>query len=71
MALTLQYIIDNRVELLAELNRRQGIVRDYVRGVINLRGTIVPIFDRRARFGEGVTSPPRHHVVVVMSVAAP
>lgn len=42
--------------------------REYVRGVINLRGTIVPIFDLRARFGEGQTSPTKNHVVVVMSV---
>lgn len=27
----------------------------HVRGVINLRGIIVPIFDLRARFGTGVT----------------
>jgi len=31
MELTLQHIIDNRAMLLAELKRRQGIVRDYVR----------------------------------------
>jgi purine-binding chemotaxis protein CheW len=42
--------------------------REYVRGVINLRGTIVPIFDLRARFGEGPTSATKTHVVVVMSV---
>ncbi len=42
--------------------------QEYVRGVINLRGTIVPIFDLRARFGDGVTSPTKNHVVVVMSV---
>ncbi len=42
--------------------------REYVRGVINLRGTIVPIFDLRARFGGGKTSPTKTHVVVVMSV---
>lgn len=40
----------------------------FVRGVINLRGTIVPIFDLRARFGDGQTSPTKNHVVVVMSV---
>ena len=39
-----------------------------VRGVINLRGTIVPIFDLRARFGDGKTNPTKNHVVVVMSV---
>ncbi|MCD7061351.1 chemotaxis protein CheW [Pelagibacterium xiamenense] len=42
--------------------------REYVRGVINLRGTIVPIFDLRARFGDGKTNPTKNHVVVVMSV---
>ncbi len=42
--------------------------REYVRGVINLRGTIVPIFDLRARFGDGKTDPTKNHVVVVLSV---
>ena len=42
--------------------------REFVRGVINLRGTIVPIFDLRARFGDGQTSPTKNHVVVVMTV---
>lgn len=42
--------------------------REFVRGVINLRGTIVPIFDLRARFGDGKTEPTKNHVVVVMSV---
>lgn len=42
--------------------------REYVRGVINLRGTIVPIFDLRARFGEGKTEATKNHVVVVLAV---
>lgn len=42
--------------------------REFVRGVINLRGTIVPIFDLRARFGDGLTETSKNHVVVVMSV---
>jgi len=42
--------------------------REFVRGVINLRGTIVPIFDLRARFGDGITTTTKNHVVVVMSV---
>lgn len=41
---------------------------DYVRGVINLRGIIIPIFDLRARFGGGATQVTRRHVVVVMQV---
>lgn len=42
--------------------------REYVRGVINLRGTIVPIFDLRARFGNGLTAATKTHVVVVLSM---
>jgi len=40
----------------------------FVRGVINLRGTIVPIYDLRARFGAGLTDATKTHVVVVLSV---
>lgn len=40
----------------------------FVRGVINLRGVIVPVFDLRERFGQGRTQTTRTHVVVVVSV---
>jgi purine-binding chemotaxis protein CheW len=40
----------------------------YVRGVINLRGAIVPIFDLRTRFGGGATSASARHVIIVVSV---
>ncbi|MEJ0067596.1 MAG: chemotaxis protein CheW [Pseudomonadota bacterium] len=39
----------------------------YVRGVINLRGIIVPIFDLRTRFGMGQTNPSRMHVVIIVN----
>ncbi|MBL8699063.1 MAG: chemotaxis protein CheW [Alphaproteobacteria bacterium] len=39
---------------------------DYVRGVINLRGVIVPIFDLRSRFGMGRTTPSPMHVVIIV-----
>ncbi len=39
----------------------------YVRGVINLRGVIVPIFDLRARFDMGATVPTRTHVVIIVT----
>jgi purine-binding chemotaxis protein CheW len=42
----------------------------YVRGVINLRGTMVPIFDLRARFGGGETEATGTHVVVIVTVGA-
>jgi purine-binding chemotaxis protein CheW len=38
-----------------------------VRGVINLRGIIVPIFDLRARFGMGLTNPTKMHVVIIVA----
>jgi purine-binding chemotaxis protein CheW len=42
---------------------------DFVRGIINLRGTIVPIYDLRVRFGGGRTTPTRVHVVIVVVAA--
>ena len=40
------------------------------RGVINLRGVIVPILDLRARFSMGITQPSRMHVVIIVIVGA-
>jgi purine-binding chemotaxis protein CheW len=42
----------------------------YVRGVINLRGIIVPILDLRARFGMGATTPSRMHVIIIVTTGA-
>ena len=41
---------------------------EFVRGVINLRGIIVPIFDLRDRFGQGRTTPTNTHVVIIIAV---
>jgi purine-binding chemotaxis protein CheW len=41
---------------------------DYMRGVINLRGTVVPILDLRARFYKKITQPTKNHVVMIVSV---
>jgi len=46
MNLTLQHIIDNRAAHLAELTRRQAIVRDYVRGVARQYDTGLYLFGR-------------------------
>jgi len=43
---TLQHIIDNRGALLAELHRRQAIVRDYARGVARQYATGLSLFGR-------------------------
>ena len=42
--------------------------RDYVRGVLNLRGSILPVFDLRCRFGMGLTEVSKTHVIIVLFV---
>lgn len=41
----------------------------YTRGVLNLRGTVVPVHDLRARFGGPLTETTENHVVVIAWVA--
>jgi len=41
---------------------------DYVRGVLNLRGVIVPIVDLRCRFGQGMTDASPVHIVIIVQV---
>ncbi len=40
----------------------------HILGVMNLRGTIVPVFDLRCRFGMGLTEATRSHVVIIVAV---
>lgn len=42
----------------------------FVRGVINLRGAVVPIFDLRVRLGGGVTQPTSANVVIVVEIGS-
>ena len=41
---------------------------DYVRGVLNLRGVMVPIIDLRCRFGQGVTEATPMHVCIIVQI---
>lgn len=41
---------------------------DYVRGVQNLRGAIVPIVDLRCRFGQGLTETTPLHIVIIVQI---
>jgi purine-binding chemotaxis protein CheW len=43
---------------------------EYVRGVVNLRGVIVPIVDLRCRFGQGLTEATPMHIVIIVQVAS-
>jgi purine-binding chemotaxis protein CheW len=39
---------------------------DYVRGVLNLRGAVVPIIDLRCRFGQGLTEATPLHIAIIV-----
>lgn len=41
---------------------------DFMRGVINLRGVVVPIFDLRCRFNMGTTEANPKNVVIILAV---
>jgi len=41
---------------------------EFILGVLNLRGTIVPVFDLRCRFGLGLTRATKGNVVIIVSV---
>ena len=41
---------------------------DYVRGVLNLRGAIVPIVDLRCRFGQGATETTPLHIIIIVQI---
>ncbi|MEK0084995.1 chemotaxis protein CheW [Benzoatithermus flavus] len=40
----------------------------YVRGVLNLRGTILAVYDLRARLGLGLTEPTKDHIIIIVSI---
>lgn len=41
---------------------------EYLRGVMNLRGVILPIFDLRCRFGLGLTHAESKHVIIIIAL---
>lgn len=41
---------------------------DFMRGVMNLRGLIIPIFDLRARFRQQLTQATASHVIIILAV---
>ena len=40
----------------------------HVRGVVNLRGVVLPVLDLRCRLGWGITDPTARHVIIVVRV---
>ena len=64
-----QYGVD--IMVVREIKDWSAITRlphqsDYMRGVLNLRGVIVPIIDLRCRFGNGLTDATPMHVIIVI-----
>ena len=43
-------------------------VPDYVTGVVNLRGTVLPVLDLAARLGWNSVSPTERHVIIVTEI---
>lgn len=41
---------------------------EFMRGVMNLRGLIIPIFDLRARFQNKLTTATASHVIIILAV---
>jgi purine-binding chemotaxis protein CheW len=51
----------------SEINHLPG-QPEYLRGVLNLRGVMVPIIDLRCRFGGGLTEATPLHVVIIVQI---
>lgn len=45
-------------------------VPDYVRGVVNLRGTVLPVIDLKARLGLGMTDATVKNVIIVIDTGS-
>tara|TARA_R110001599_G_scaffold64023_3_gene178940 strand:- start:560408 stop:560923 length:516 start_codon:yes stop_codon:yes gene_type:complete len=61
------------VERVQELRGYEHVTRianvpDYIKGVINLRGAIVPIIDMRIRFGDGCPTYDAFTVVIILDL---
>jgi len=48
---------------------RVPMVPDYIRGVLNLRGAVVPVVDLLARFGNAAAVPGKRACIVIIEVA--
>ncbi len=40
----------------------------YIRGVLNLRGAVLPIVDLKCRLGDSMTDPTKRHVIVIVAI---
>ena len=66
-----QYGVD--IMAVREIKEWSGVTQlpnqpDYMRGVLNLRGVMVPIIDLRCRFAQGMTEATPLHIVIVVQI---
>jgi purine-binding chemotaxis protein CheW len=69
---TEEYAID--ILQVREIRAHEPVTRianapDFIKGVINLRGSIVPIVDMRLKFGLGEAAYDRFTVVIILNIA--
>lgn len=62
-----------KIDIVREIRRWTSATKlprtpEFVNGVINLRGAIVPVIDFAARLGKGVTEPQERHSIVIVEV---
>lgn len=62
-----------KIDIVREIRRWTSATQlprspDFVRGVINLRGAVVPVIDFSARLGKGATDPGERHSIVIVEV---
>ncbi len=66
----LEYAVDimmvREIKVWTEVTRLPNSPEE-MRGVMNLRGVIIPIFDLRTRFGQGTTEATNKNVVIILS----
>ena len=68
-----QYGVD--IMAVREIKEWSGVTQlpnqpDYMRGVLNLRGVMVPIIDLRCRFGQGTTEATPLHIVIIVAIGS-
>lgn len=62
-----------KIDIVREIRRWTSATQlprspEFVSGVINLRGAIVPVIDFAARLGKGATEPSERHSIVIVEV---
>ena len=68
---TIYAISINRIKEIIQYGQVTEVPRmpDFIRGVINLRGAVVPVIDLNVRFGKPVTEVGRRNCIIIIEVS--